>query len=413
MWIRALQAVLERGVRHGRLHVRFPDGRAASYGPGGGTGPEAEILITDPNLPRRILLNPQMALGEGYMDGGLSFPSDDDLRGFLQIAARSAQAGRLPLPMRLAHGLRVRTKGVMQWNTLRAARRRVQQHYDIPDAFYALFMEEDLQYTCAYYREEAMTLQAAQAAKMAHIAAKLCLRPGLRVLDIGCGWGGLALYLARVHGVHVTGITLSPVQLEAAQARAEAMGLSDRVAFRLQDYRHVPDRFDRVVSVGMMEHVGVPQYQAYFDKIHGVLAEDGVGLIHFIGRHTPPRVLSPWFQKYIFPGGYAPAFSEVIPRVERAGLVVADLEVWRGHYERTLRDWQQRFRANEPSVRALFDARFVRMWWYYLIAAEVSFTDMGMVLFQMQIARRADAVPRVREYLYPAPRIDCGLSDPA
>ena len=182
---------------------------------------------------------------------------------------------------------------------------------------------------------------------------------------------------------------------------------------RLQDYRDVPDRFDRVVSVGMMEHVGVPQYQAFFDKIRAVLAEDGIGLIHFIGRHTPPRVLSPWFQKYIFPGGYAPAFSEGIPRVERANLVVTDLEVWRGHYERTLRHWQTRFRAQEPEVRAMFDDRFIRMWWWYLVAAEVSFTHMGMVLFQMQVAREPGAVPRMRDYLYPGTRADAGSSDPA
>ncbi|MDO8884254.1 cyclopropane-fatty-acyl-phospholipid synthase family protein, partial [Pseudotabrizicola sp.] len=288
-----------------------------------------------------------------------------------------------------------------------------QHHYDIPDGFYRLFMEEDLQYTCAYYRDEHATLEQAQAAKMAHIAAKLCLRPGLRVLDIGCGWGGLALYLARHHGVQVTGITLSAVQLAAAQSSAASMGLSDRVSFRLQDYRHVPDRFDRVVSVGMMEHVGVPQYQSYFNKINAILEPDGIGLIHFIGRHTPPRVLSPWFQKYIFPGGYAPAYSEVIPRVERAGLVVTDLEVWRGHYERTLRQWQARFRAHDPQVRAMFDDRFIRMWWWYLVAAEVSFTHMGMVLFQMQIARHPDAVPRTRDYLYPDKRPNPGTSDPA
>ncbi|MFN4156097.1 MAG: class I SAM-dependent methyltransferase [Paracoccaceae bacterium] len=411
MWIKTLQGVLSKAISHGRLHIRFPDGSLQSYGPG--PGPEARLAITDPALPRRILLSPQMAIGEGYMAGGLTFPSDGDLRQFLQIAAVSVLGGRLPLPMRLAHWLRVRTKGLMQWNTLINSRRRVKHHYDIPDTFYALFLEQDLQYTCAYFRDEAMTLEAAQAAKMAHIAAKLCLRPGLRVLDIGCGWGGLALHLAQQHGVHVTGITLSEMQMETAQERATALGLADQVEFRLQDYRQVPDRFDRVVSVGMMEHVGVPQYQAYFDAIHDMLAEDGVGLVHFIGRHTPPRVLSPWFQKYIFPGGYCPAFSEVVPRVENAGLVVADLEVWRGHYERTLRHWQQRFRGNEQIVRAMFDDRFIRMWWYYLISAEVSFTHMGHVLFQMQVARRTDAVPRLRDYLYTGTRAGQGASGPA
>lgn len=403
MWAKLLDQVMAKGLTYGRLSVTFPDGSVKDYGSKSGSdaGPQARVTITDPDLPRRILLNPQMALGEGYMDGHLSFPSDRDILHFLQIAATSAMGGQLPLPMRLGHKVRVALKGLMQHNTLQAARQRIKQHYDIPDAFYALFMEEDLQYTCAYFRDPDATLEAAQAAKMDHIAAKLCLRPGLRVLDIGCGWGGLALRLARRYDVHVTGVTLSEVQLAAARKRAAALGLSDRVEFRLQDYRHVPDRFDRVVSVGMMEHVGVPQYQSYFNKIQQILQDDGVGLVHFIGRSTPPRVLSPWFQKYIFPGGYSPAFSEVVPRVERSGLVVCDLEVWRGHYAQTLRHWQDRFRQNEDAVRAMVDDRFIRMWWWYLLAAEVSFTHMGHVLFQMQIARDPLAVPATRDYLYP------------
>jgi cyclopropane-fatty-acyl-phospholipid synthase len=390
--------ILIRAIRHGRLRDTFPDGREEAYGPG--DGPQARVAIAKPALIRRLLLNPQMALGEGYMDGHLTFPSDDDLRHFLQIAATSAQGKALPLPMRLANRLRVRTKGLMQANTLLKSRKRVAHHYDIPDEFYALFMEEDLQYTCAYFRDPMASLEEAQAAKMDHIAAKLCLRPGMRVLDIGCGWGGLALRLARLHDVRVTGITLSQVQLDAARRRAARMGLSDRVEFRLQDYRHLPDQFDRLVSVEMMEHVGVPQYQRYFNKIHEVLTPDGIGLVHFIGRSTPPGVLSPWFQKYIFPGGYSPAFSEVGPRVERAGLVVCDLEVWRGHYTRTLYHWQDRFHAHKGAVRKMFDDRFIRMWWWYLIAAEVSFTHMGHVLFQLQIARDPAAVPATRDYLY-------------
>ena len=397
MWAQILDRVLARGIAHGRLCVTFPDGSQRSYGPGGIT---ARVAITDPALPRRILMNPQMALGEGYMAGGLTFPSDDDLRGFLAIAAGSASAGRLPWPMRMARRARVATKGLMQGNTLAASRRRVAHHYDIPDEFYALFLDDDLQYTCAYYPHASATLEDAQAAKMDHIAAKLCLRPGLRVLDIGCGWGGLALRLGARHGVQVTGITLSAVQLAAAQSRAQAMGLSHLVEFRLQDYRHVPDRFDRVVSVGMLEHVGAPHYVPYFAKLRDILTEDGIGLIHFIGCSGPPGVLSPWFQKYIFPGGYSPAFSEVISPLQRSGLVMADLEVWRGHYTRTLRDWQTRFRAHEGQITAMFDARFVRMWWWYLMAAEVSFTDMGHVVFQMQIARDAGAVPASRDYLY-------------
>lgn len=398
---RSLERLLTRAITYGRLHVDYPSGRTGSYGPG--PQPEARVRIHDPALIPRLFLNPQMALGEGFMDGKLTFSSQSDIRHFLQIAATSAHAGRMPLPMRLAHRLRVRTKGLMQWNTRKASKARVKHHYDIPDAFYALFLDENLQYTCAYYPEAGLDLEAAQQAKMDMIARKLCLRPGLRVLDIGCGWGGLALHLARHHGVHVTGVTLSEVQRQAALKRAAEMGLSDRVDIRLQDYRDIPDSFDRVVSVGMLEHVGQPQYSTYFKKINTLLAPDGVGLIHFIGRSTPPRVLSPWFQKYIFPGGYSPAFSEVIPHVQAAGIVMTDLEVWRGHYEKTLRHWQEKFEKAEPQVRAMFDDRFVRMWWWYLIAAEVSFTHMGHVLFQMQIARDPAAAPATRQYLYASP----------
>lgn len=399
MWAWALDQLLRHAVTWGRLRVVYPDGSPRHYGPG--PAPEARVRIGDPALIRRLLTNPQMALGEGYMDGGLVFDTDQDIRHFLQIAATCAGQGRLPWPMRMANRLRIGAKGLMQHNTRATSRRRIRQHYDIPDAFYGLFLDSELQYTCAYFDAPERTLDQAQDAKMDLIARKLCLRPGQSVLDIGCGWGGLALWLARRHQVRVTGITLSQTQLAAARARAAQMGLSDQVEFRLQDYRQVPDRFDRVVSVGMMEHVGVPHYGAYFAAIRAMLAEDGIGLIHFIGRSTPPGVLSPWFQKYIFPGGYCPAFSEVIPRVEASGLVMTDLEVWRGHYAQTLRHWQDRFRASEDQVRAMFDDRFIRMWWWYLVAAEVSFTHMGHVVFQMQVARRAEAAPATRAYLAP------------
>ncbi|WP_435258632.1 class I SAM-dependent methyltransferase [Thioclava sp. FR2] len=398
MWENSLDLLLRRAIVLGRLQVTFLSRRVETYGPD--LEPFARVEITDRRFIPRLFRNPQMALGEGFMDGSLHFPSEADIRHFLQIAATSANGGRMPWPMRLAHRIRVRGKGFMQWNTRKVSKFRVKHHYDIPDSFYGKFLEEDLQYTCAYYAASSFTLEQAQSAKMAMIAKKLCLGPGLRVLDIGCGWGGLALRLARNHGVHVTGVTLSEVQCQAAIKRAKELGLSDKVDFRLQDYRDIPDRFDRVVSVGMMEHVGQPQYPVYFQTIARLLEPDGVGLVHFIGRSTPPGVLSPWFQKYIFPGGYCPAFSEVIPQVEKSGLVMTDLEVWRGHYEQTLRHWQDRFRQAENDVRAMFDERFVRMWWWYLIAAEVSFTHMGHVLFQMQITHDPKTVPSTRDYLY-------------
>lgn len=396
MWTDLLCRVLTRALANGQLDLTLPDGRSRRFGTG---TPAVAARLTDPDLPRKLLMNPELALGEAYMDGTLQI-GGDDLHGFLTLIIRAAETGTLPRPLALVRAARKGLKRLAQASPLHRARANVAHHYDIPDSFYRLFMEEDMQYTCAYYRDADMALDQAQAAKMDHIAAKLLLRPGMRVLDIGCGWGGLALRLAARHGVQVTGVTLSQVQLQAARARAAALGLADRVEFRLQDYRAVPDRFDRVVSVGMMEHVGQPQYPTYFRKIHDILQPDGVALVHFIGRSSPPGALSPWFQKYIFPGGYAPAFSEVIPAVERARLVLADLEVWRGHYEQTLRHWQDRFQANLPEVRAMFDDRFVRMWRYYLVASELSFTEMHQVLFQAQLTRARLGTPPTRDYLY-------------
>jgi cyclopropane-fatty-acyl-phospholipid synthase len=244
-----------------------------------------------------------------------------------------------------------------------------------------------------------MTLEQAQAAKKAHIANKLRLEPGMTVLDIGCGWGGMALTLARDHGARVTGVTLSEEQLRVATARAAEAGLADRVTFRLQDYREVGGRFDRIVSVGMFEHVGVPHYRAYFDTVARLLAPEGVALIHTIGRASPPGATSPWIQKYIFPGGYVPALSEVMPPVERSGLWPTDVEVWRLHYAETLRCWQERFDANRDAVRALYDERFVRMWRFYLVASEMTFRAGRQCVFQVQLAHRQTAVPLTRAYL--------------
>lgn len=397
MWTALLQRVLRRAIRSGSLHLTFPGGETAQYGAG---EPVVHARLTAPDLPRKLLLNPELALGEAYMNGTLRIDGDD-LRGFLTLIIRAAETGSLPRPLALIRAARKGVKRLAQASPLHKAVQNVAHHYDIPDSFYRLFMEADMQYTCAYYRDPGMTLEAAQAAKMDHIAAKLLLKPGMRVLDIGCGWGGLALRLAARHGVQVTGVTLSEVQLAAAQQRAAEMGLADKVEYRLQDYRAVPDQFDRVVSVGMMEHVGQPQYATYFNKIHSILKPDGVALVHFIGRSSPPGALSPWFQKYIFPGGYAPAFSEVVPAVEHSGLVMADLEVWRGHYEQTLQHWQHRFEDTLPQTRALFDETFVRMWRYYLISAELSFTEMSQVLFQVQLTKARIGTPMTRDYLYP------------
>lgn len=393
-----LLAVGRRFVQVGRLHLTLPDGTRHSFGPGRG-GPEVGITVSDPAAVTRIILNADLALGEAYMDGSLTI-AGDDLRGFLKLLIRNS---RLPSPGLLPGSLdrarrALRTR--MGSNPLHRARSNVAHHYDLTAEFYDLFLDASKQYTCAYFHEPDIGLEVAQAAKMALIGRKLLIRPGMRVLDIGCGFGTLALSLARDFGAQVTGVTLSQVQLAEAEARAAAAGLSDRCTFRLQDYRDVEGPFDRIVSVGMMEHVGLPHLATYFRRVRDLLTEDGVALIHTIGRPGRPEAISPWFDKYIFPGAYVPALSEVTPVLERLRLTLCDLEIWRGHYERTLAAWYDRFSTNQDRARALYDDRFVRMWRYYLIAAEQSFAEDALVIHQYQLARHARAVPMTRDYLY-------------
>lgn len=400
MWEGLMLGLMRKAVTEGRLTLTMPDGRTHVFGPGGGDAPQVAVRITDPDLPRRLVLNPDLALGEAYMDGRL-IVTDGDLEGLMRLAARAVQNGHLPLANRLYDRLRTGVRRVVQRNGLGRSQRNVAHHYDLSEEFYTLFLDDNRQYTCAYWRAPQMTLEEAQRAKMDHIARKLLLQPGMRVLDIGSGFGTLALHLARHYGARVTGVTLSQTQIASARARAHAEGLADRVEFRLQDYREVTEGFDRIVSVGMMEHVGVAHYGEYFCQISRRLAADGVALIHTIGRSDGPSTLSPWFDKYVFPGGYSPALSEVMPAVQAAGLVLADAEVWRGHYERTLREWRRRFEANADRARALYDDRLVRMWRYYLIGAELSFTEYTNVVFQLQLSRQALTVPATRDYLYP------------
>ncbi len=398
-WNRALTALLRRGVRTGQLELTFADGSTEVFGPGG--PPATSVTLHDPDLPRKFLARPDLAMGEAYMDGRLTI-RDDDVRSFLTFALRNARGRRLPPPLPQLVALAKGARSWAIWNRLGVARRNVAHHYDISPALYDQFLGETKQYTCAYFRRPDMTLDEAQAAKMAHIAGKLLLRPGMRVLDIGCGFGTLALTLARDHGVEVTGITLSEVQLAEAQARAREAGLEGQVTFRLQDYRNVTETYDRVVSVGMMEHVGLPHLRTYFRKVADLMPEDGVALIHYIGRWSPPDTISPWFNKYIFPGAYCPTISQAMRVVERTGLILSDLEVWRGHYERTLQEWLKRFDANIDRVRQLQDDRFVRMWRYYLQSAEMGFAEGHLVIHQLQLAKARGTVPMTRDYLYPA-----------
>ncbi|MDG4650481.1 cyclopropane-fatty-acyl-phospholipid synthase [Roseibacterium sp. SDUM158017] len=398
MWDRMLDRMLRGFVTKGALRIVYPDGEARRYGEAGAE--PVTVRLADPSLPRRLVRNAELAVGEGYADGGMTIDGDD-LEGFLTLATLNAAANGGVWWRRIDHAARYARRMFDQYNPAFRARRNVAHHYDLSGELYDLFLDADRQYSCAYFTDPSVTLEEAQAAKKRHIAGKLLLEPGMEVFEIGCGWGGMALTLARDHGVRVLGVTLSEEQHKVATRRAEAAGLSDRVRFELKDYRAVEGSFDRIVSVGMFEHVGAPHYGEYFDTVRERLAADGIALIHTIGRAAPPGTTSPWIAKYIFPGGYVPAMSEVARAFEDADLYPCDVEVWRLHYAETLRHWHDRFVANEDKARALYDARFCRMWRYYLKACEVTFRHNRQCVFQVQLARRQDAVPLTRDYLYP------------
>ncbi|MBF9031353.1 methyltransferase domain-containing protein [Rhodobacterales bacterium HKCCE3408] len=400
MWNYLFDAMLRDFVRSGRLTATLPDGTTKSYGPG--DGPDVTVTVKDDETLRRLVLKTEMEVGEAYMDGRLTI-GGDDLESFMQLISINAGMTDDQWWRRLMGRLRALRRRIDQWNPAPRAKSNVAHHYDLSSDLYDLFLDDDRQYSCAYFPHPGMSLEAAQAAKKAHIAHKLLLRPDMEVFDIGCGWGGLAITLAREYGVRVLGVTLSEEQHRYATRRAEAEGLADRVKFELRDYRSVNRRFDRVVSVGMFEHVGVPHYDEYFDHVRDRLNDDGIALIHTIGRAGPPGATSPWIAKYIFPGGYVPALSEMSAAIERSGLVSTDIEVWRLHYAETLRHWYDRFEARQDEARALYDDRFCRMWRYYLKASEHSFRHRGQVVFQAQLARHVDAVPLSRDYLYPSP----------
>jgi cyclopropane-fatty-acyl-phospholipid synthase len=339
---------------------------------------------------------PETAVGDAYMAGALVFERGE-VYDLLALAGRNQRYRRPPRPPS-AFG-RWRHDLVSTRNARRAAGRNARRHYDVPLEVYRRFLDADLQYSCAYFERPDVSLEAAQVAKQRHIAAKLLLSPGQRVLDIGCGWGGLARRLAAEAGVRVDGVTLSPAQLAEAQRRAEAAGLAGRVRHSLTDYRDVQGRYDRIVSVGMFEHVGRPNYGAYFGQVARLLADDGVAVIHAIGRYDAPGVTQPWLARHIFPGGYIPALSETLAAVERAGLIVTDVEILRLHYAETLAAWRRRFMAARGEIAALAGERFCRMWEFYLAASEVGFRYSGHMVFQLQLARRLDAVPLTRGYI--------------
>ena len=399
MWDWAFDRAVGRLIRTGALEVTFADGKVRRYGEPG--VPSVRVTIKDPGLTRRIVLDPDLAVGEAFVDQTIEI-ENDDLRGFLQLAVQNRRRDDDPWLLKASMALTAPIQWYWAENNPFRSRENVAHHYDLSGALYDLFLDKDRQYSCAYFTDEGMSLDAAQEAKKGHIIGKLCVQPGERVLDIGCGWGGMALTLARDYGAQVVGITLSEEQHALATRRAAEAGLSDRIEFRLQDYRDVEGQFDRIVSVGMFEHVGAAHYAAYFETVSRLLAPHGVALIHTIGTLSPPRATGHWIRKYIFPGGYLPSMSEVLRPIERSGLYTLDVEVWRDHYARTLTHWHDRFMARLDEARALYDERFVRMWRYYLLAAETSFSHEHLAVFQFQLGHSKRAVPITRDYLYTA-----------
>ncbi len=392
-----LSHMMKSFVRKGRLTVIDADGKRHVFA--GTPGPEVTMMLSDKRLYRSLVFNPELAAGEAYMNGTMRFVEGSTLRDFLTLFAQNRLAlGSYPLQKAL-RSVKMRFRKRQQSNAKGEAQKNVAHHYDLGNDFYKLFLDDNMLYSCAYFREPTETLEQAQRNKLRLLASKLCLREGMRVLDIGCGWGDLALYLAKLENVQVTGVTLSREQQKLASERAQKAGLSDRVTFELRDYRDVDDSFDRIVSVGMFEHVGVHRYDEFFGHLNTLMPDDGIALLHSIGHMSPPGMASPWLRKYIFPGAYSPALSEVFDSVERNNLWVMDLEFLRLHYATTLQHWGERFQNNRDKVVAMYDERFARMWEFYLVSAEMMFRGGSQLVFQMQMSRTRDAAPITRDYM--------------
>jgi cyclopropane-fatty-acyl-phospholipid synthase len=387
-------AILKSIVRTGSLRLIDGAGRMHEYGDG--TPPHCTVRLGARHLDYTLALNPELSIGEAYMDGLLTI-EEGTLFDLLEIAARNYSNFERKVWFALLSRAMRRLK---QCNPISRARANVAHHYDLSDQLYDLFLDKDRQYSCAYFTSKDDSLEMAQESKKRRIAAKLLLdRPHLKILDIGSGWGGLGLYLAEETGADVTGVTLSVEQHKKAETRAAAAGLADRVRFHLCDYREEPGQYDRVVSVGMFEHVGKKNYDEFFAKLNELLAIDGVALLHSIGYADAPAPINPFIRKYIFPGADLPTLSEVFAAVERAGLIVTDVEILRLHYAETLRHWRERFIANRQRIAALYDERFCRMWEFYLVLCEIGFRFRFNMVFQMQLTKRFDAVPLTREYM--------------
>ncbi|BBC72556.1 cyclopropane-fatty-acyl-phospholipid synthase [Altererythrobacter sp. B11] len=400
-----IDRLLTRMVRKGTLELTYADGRKRVFGEPAPGFPDVAVRFADSKVARDIVLDPRLGAGEAYMDGRIIMERGDIMQLVTLARANNRWEDRRDLrdptlPRRMGSHLKALLRS---FNKPGSSKRNVAHHYDIGNALYQLMLDSDhMQYSCAYWADGVSTLEEAQEAKLAHIAAKLALKPGQRVLDIGCGWGGMAIFLAQRAGVEVLGITLSEEQLALARKRAEAAGVADKVTFELIDYRLLPDRgdrFDRIVSVGMFEHVGVPQYETFFRACTRLLADDGVMLLHTIGRMGSPSFTDAFTDKWIFPGGYIPALSETVAASEKARLIASDVETLRLHYARTIDEWYARCMANKDKIVELFDERFFRLWTFYLAGASTSFTYASMCNYQIQYVRDRHALPITRDYL--------------
>ena len=394
-----LARLMDKCLSAGRLTIVDAAGTRHVTGQKREGAADVTVRIHDRAAQRHLLFNPKLAFGELYMDGRLTV-EDGTLYDFLDLLCSAVGSFEKDTAIgRISGAYAQLTRRIRQYNPVGKAQRNVAHHYDLSGRLYDLFLDKDKQYSCAYFEDENDGLEKAQHNKKRHIAAKLLLESDQKVLDIGCGWGGLALYLAREAGVEVTGLTLSREQHGVAEERAREAGLHNQVRFRLQDYREERETYDRIVSVGMFEHVGATHYREFFRKLRGLLREDGVALLHTIGRAGPPGTTNAWLAKYIFPGGYTPALAEMMAAIEKENLWVTDIEALRLHYASTLRHWRERFAANRDEIRDLYDERFCRMWEFYLTGCELSFRRLDQLVFQIQIARRQDAVPLTRGYI--------------
>ena len=399
-----IEIVLDRLIKVGRLTLALPSGKQLIFGQPDPASPSADVAMAIHSFEaaRRIASDPFLRFGEAYVAGEVSFTTGT-LIDFLNLIG--ANLWGLPPPPQWLRAVKRLRISLDTLNGLRQARLNVAHHYDLSEKLYRSFLDADLQYSCAYFERPDISLEDAQAAKKRHLLSKLDLKAGQSVLDICCGWGGLALEIARSADVRVLGITLSENQLVVARERARQEGLQDRVCFELIDFRNLNGRFDRIISVGMFEHVGLHNYQAFFDTVKCLLTESGVAVIHSIGRRASGSASNGWIRKYIFPGGYIPSLSEVTKATERANLWVTDVEILRKHYAETLKAWRLRFLENYHEIASHYDDRFRRMWEFYLAASEISFRYGDLMVFQLQVTRNIDALPITRTYMFERERL--------